>query len=59
MAAQIKPIRASTGLPQAKFSAAFGIQYRTLETWESGDRKPPEYVINLLRIAVEHTMLSG
>lgn len=53
-AEQIKSIRASTGLSQAKFSAAFGIQCRTLEKWESGDRKPPDYVINLLRIAVSN-----
>lgn len=53
-AEQIKSIRASTGLSQAKFSAEFGIQCRTLEKWESGDRKPPDYVINLLRIAVDY-----
>lgn len=51
-AEQIKAIRASTGLSQARFSASFGIPCRTFEKWEAGDRKPPDYVINLLRIAV-------
>lgn len=55
-AEQIKSIRTSTGLSQAKFAEAFGIQARTLERWESGVRNPPPYVINLLRIAVENTM---
>ena len=55
-AEQIKSIRTSTGLSQAKFAEAFGIQVRTLERWESGVRNPPPYVINLLRIAVENTM---
>nr|DAE63228.1 MAG TPA: putative transcriptional regulator [Caudoviricetes sp.] len=55
-AEQIKSIRASTGLSQAKFAEIFGIQSRTLERWESGVRNPPPYVINLLRIAVENTM---
>ena len=55
-AEQIKSIRASTGLSQAKFAETFGIQSRTLERWESGVRNPPPYVINLLRIAVENTM---
>ena len=55
-AEQIKSIRTSTGLSQAKFAEAFGIQARTLERWESGVRNPPPYVITLLRIAVENTM---
>lgn len=55
-AEQIKSIRTSTGLSQAKFAEAFGIQARTLERWESGVRNPPPYLINLLRIAVEYTM---
>lgn len=55
-AEQIKSIRASTGMSQAKFAEIFGIQSRTLERWESGVRNPPPYVINLLRIAVENTM---
>ena len=55
-AEQIKSIRTSPGLSQAKFAEAFGIQARTLERWESGVRNPPPYLINLLRIAVEYTM---
>ena len=55
-AEQIKSIRSSTGLSQAKFAAAFGIYPRTLQKWEGGERNPPQYVINLLRIAMENTM---
>lgn len=55
-AEQIKSIRASTGLSQAKFAAAFGIYPRTLQKWEGGERNPPPYLINLLRIAVKYTM---
>lgn len=55
-AEQIKSIRASTGLSQAKFAETFGIQSRTLERWESGVRNPPPYVVNLLRIAVDNTI---
>ena len=49
----IREIRAKTGLSQAQFAAAYGIPQRTIENWESGVRKPPEYVINLLRYRVD------
>ena len=48
----IKEIRALTGLSQAKFSALYGIPQRTLESWEMGERNPPEYVLRLLQRVV-------
>lgn len=36
-------LRKETGLSQAKMAAAYGLKTRTLENWESGDRKPPEH----------------
>ena len=33
---------------QAKAAADYSIPLRTWEDWESGRRKPPEYVISLL-----------
>lgn len=51
-AEQIKEIRASTGLSQQKFAEKTGVPVRTILSWETGDRKPPSYVIPLLRLAV-------
>ena len=51
-AEQIKGIRASTGLSQQKFAEKTGVPARTILSWETGDRKPPTYVIPLLRLAV-------
>lgn len=49
---QVKAIRASTGLSQKKFADKTGVPARTILSWETGDRKPPAYVIPLLRLAV-------
>ena len=48
----IKEIRNITKLSQAKFSAMYGIPQRTLESWEMGERNPPEYVLSLLQRVV-------
>ena len=48
----IKELRKSIGLSQAKFSDQFGIPKRTLQDWESGSRKPPQYVMSLLESAI-------
>ena len=39
----IKEIRAKTGLSQVKFCERFCIPRRTLEDWESGRNKCPDY----------------
>ena len=51
---RIKNIRNLTTLSQAKFSNRYQIPTRTLENWERGIRKPPEYVINLLEKLVTY-----
>lgn len=49
----IKEIREYSGLSQAKFSEKYGIPKRTIENWESGSRKCPDYVVALLERAVK------
>jgi putative transcriptional regulator len=44
----IAEIRASTGLSQAAFAKRFHISLRAVESWEGGQRTPPEYVKLLL-----------
>lgn len=48
----IREIRNITKLSQAKFSKLYGIPQRTLESWEMGERNPPEYVLSLLQRVV-------
>lgn len=48
----IKEIREMTALSQNRFAEAYGIPIGTLHHWEAGERKPPEYVLELIsRIA--------
>lgn len=44
----IKKIREFSGLSRAEFSRKYEIPVRTLENWEAGIRKCPEYVEKLL-----------
>ena len=48
----IKEIRALSGLTQKEFEEKYGIPKRTYEAWEMGERKPPQYVLDLLEKAV-------
>ena len=49
----IKEIRELTGLNQTDFAKKYNIPLRTYQNWEYGTRKPPEYVLTLLRMVVE------
>lgn len=50
----MKKIREMTGYTQSKFASSYGIPVRTIKSWESGDRIPPKYVLNLLEFKVRH-----
>ena len=40
VAADVKAVRAKTGMTQRQFAASFGISLGTLRHWERGDRQP-------------------
>ena len=44
----IKELRTTAKMTQKAFSDYFGIPKRTIEDWESGRRKPPQYVVDLI-----------
>lgn len=44
----IKTLRRSCGMTQKELSDFLGIPKRSIENWESGERKPPEYLISLI-----------
>lgn len=54
----IKEIRSASGLSQGKFAKEYGIPLGTLHHWETGDRKPPEYVLKLLERCVKEDLKS-
>ncbi len=45
----MKKFRIDTGMSQSQFANHFGIPIRTLQEWEQGRRKPPEYLLELLK----------
>jgi DNA-binding transcriptional regulator YiaG len=47
-AKQIKKMRKKTGLSQAKFAKKFGLNFRTLQGWETR-RKPSNMACQLLK----------
>lgn len=49
----IREIRAMTGLSAQKFGDKYDIPMRTIQNWEGGQRKAPEYVCKLLERVVK------
>lgn len=48
----IKSIRGISHLSQAEFAERYGLSRRSIENWEGGQRRPPEYLVSLLAYAV-------
>ena len=44
----IKELRQRLGITQNEFAERYHIPFRTIQNWETGTRKPPEYIIELL-----------
>ena len=45
---KLKSIRKKTGLNRKEFSNYMGIPLRSLEEWEAGRRKMPDYLLRLI-----------
>ena len=45
----IKELREETGMSQQQFARYFGLPLRTLQGWEQSRRKPPDYLVELLK----------
>lgn len=44
----IKELRERSGMTRPQFAKYFEIPYRTVQDWELGNRKCPEYLIKLI-----------
>ena len=54
----IREMRKRLGNTQSQFATRYKIPFRTIQNWESGARKPPEYIINLLERQVEEDLIN-
>jgi len=55
---EIREMRAQLGDTQSEFAARYNIPFRTIQNWETGLRKPPEYIIDLLNFRVQADLIN-
>ncbi len=54
-----KELREMYGMTRQEFARYFGIPYRTVQSWELGDRKCPDYLVRLIRHKLEREKAKG
>ena len=55
---RIRELRRQLGNTQSEFSARYGIPFRTIQNWEAGVRKPPEYIVELLEHRIHEDLVN-
>lgn len=58
MTMSIRDLRKLLGDTQNEFSERYNIPFRTIQNWESGVRKPPEYIIDLLKQRINGDLIN-
>ena len=54
----IREMRTCLGDTQREFAARYNIPFRTVQNWENGTRKPPEYITELLESRIKNDLLN-
>ncbi len=54
----IREMREQLGDTQREFSMRYNIPFRTIQNWETGTRRPPDYIIELLESRVKSDMVN-
>lgn len=54
----IREMRTQLGDTQSEFAARYQIPFRTIQNWETGLRKPPEYIVNLLESRIREDLIN-
>lgn len=54
----IKELRNQLSYTQTEFAKRYNIPFRTIQNWESGDRTPPQYVIDLLENKITRDLIN-
>lgn len=50
---EFNELRKKSGMSLAEFSKYFEIPYRTIQNWERGERKCPDYLLKLMSYKLE------
>ena len=54
----IREMRTRLGDTQSEFAARYNIPFRTIQNWETGVRRPPEYIISLLENRIREDLVN-
>lgn len=54
----IRTMRMQLGDTQHEFAQRYQIPFRTIQNWESGTRKPPEYMLHLLEQRIQEDLIN-
>lgn len=54
----IREMRTRLGDTQSEFAARYNIPFRTVQNWETGLRKPPEYIMMLLEDRIREDLVN-
>ena len=50
---EFKELREASGMNRTEFAKYFEIPYRTVQSWELGDRDCPEYLLKLMHYKLQ------
>lgn len=53
----LKELRTSSGMSRPQFCEYFEIPYRTIQDWELGNRKCPDYLVKLMEYKLRNENL--
>lgn len=54
----VREMRNQLGLTQSEFAERYHIPFRTIQNWETGTRKPPEYLLYLLQLKLREDLIN-
>ena len=54
----IREMRKELGVTQSEFAARYSIPFRTVQNWETGLRKPPDYIVRLLEQQIREDLIN-
>lgn len=54
----IRELRRQLGDTQSEFAQRYNIPFRTVQNWETGVRKPPEYILELLQQRIQEDLVN-
>lgn len=54
----IREMRTRLGDTQGEFAARYNIPFRTVQNWETGVRRPPEYILSLLESRIREDLVN-